>query len=194
MRRTSAVLIGSCLAITLVVQGCATTPPEPQKASAKPAAKTVTGPPVTATGMTPSGTVAFTASVVYKDTKDKGPTWVYTVATATGSPITGVDIISPHNLKDCTLKAPETLNGSTTSNADTSNADTSVVDWKIKSTTTGNPVGFTDHGGAPSVTFTITCKQQNGPTYLLVTDHAGTMTEVSTASGQSILGPIAGPN
>lgn len=187
MRCTSAVLIGTCLAITLVVQGCATTEPEPQKASAKPIAKTLTGPPVTATGMTPSGNVAFTASVVYKDTKE--PTWVYTVATATGSPITGVDIISPHNLKDCTLKAPETLNGPTTSNA-----DTSVVDWKIKSTTTGNPVGFTDHGGAPSVTFTITCKQHNGPTYLLVTDHAGTMTEVTTASGQSILGPIAGPN
>ncbi len=142
---------------------------------------------MTATGMTPSGNVAFTASVVYKDTKE--PTWVYTVATATGSPITGVDIISPHNLKNCTLKAPETLNGSTTSNA-----DTSVVDWKIKSTTTGNPVGFSDHGGSPSVTFTISCKQQNGPTYLLVTDHAGTMTEVTTASGQSILGPIAGPN
>ena len=189
MRITSAVLIGICLAIPFVMQGCAgtTPPPEPQKASAKPAAKMLTGPPVTATGKTPSGTVAFTASVVYKDTKE--PTWVYTVATATGSPITGVDIISPRSLKDCTLKAPETLNGSTTSNA-----DTSVVDWKIKSTTTGNPVGFTDHGGAPSVTFTITCKQQNGPTYLLVTDHAGTMTEVTTASGQSILGPIAGPN
>lgn len=187
MRYTSAILIGTCVAITLVVQGCSTTPPEPQKVSTKPAARPITGPPVTATGMTPSGNVAFTASVVYKDTKE--PTWVYTVATATGSPITGVDIISPHNLKNCTLKAPETLNGPTTSNA-----DTSVVDWKIKSTTTGNPVGFSDHGGSPSVTFTISCKQQNGPTYLLVTDHAGTMTEVTTASGQSILGPIAGPN
>ena len=189
MRNTLAVLVGTCFAITLVVQGCSTTPPEPQKAAAKPAARTITGPPVTATGMTPSGNVAFTASVVYRETKDTGPTWVYTVATATGSPITGVDIISPHSLRDCTLKAPETLNGPTTSNT-----DTSVVDWKIKSTTAGNPVGFTDHGGSPSVTFTITCKQQNGPTYLLVTDHAGTMTEVTTASGQSILGPIAGPN
>ena len=189
MRRISAVLIGTCLAMTLGAQGCATSPPEPQKAAAKPAPRTITGPPVTATGMTPSGTVAFTASVVYKETKDKGPTWIYTVATATGSPITGVDIISPHSLRDCTLKAPEALNGPTTSNA-----DTSIVDWKIKSTSTGNPVGFTDHGGSPSVTFTITCKQQNGPTYLLVTDHAGTMTDVTTASGQSILGPIAGPN
>ena len=187
MRSTSAVLIGTGLAVMLMALGCATDP-EPQKASAKPAAKTITGPPVTATGITSSGAVAFTASVVYKETKGT-PTWIYTVATATGSPITGVDIISPHSLKDCTLKAPETVNGPTTSNA-----DTSIVDWKIKNTSTGNPVGFTDHGGAPSVTFTITCKQQNGPTYLLVSDHAGTMTEVTTASGQSILGPIAGPN
>ena len=189
MRMKSALLIGICSAITLVMQGCAETTPPPQKTSEKPAAKTVTGPPVTATAITPSNKVAFTASVVYKDTKDRGPTWVYTVATATGSPITAVDIISPHNLKDCTLKAPETVNGATTSNT-----DASVVDWKVKSTTTGNPVGFTDHGGAASVTFTISCKQQNGPTYLLVTDGAGTMTEVTTASGQSILGPIAGPN
>ena len=186
MKFTSAFPVGMCLAITFVMQGCAgTTTPPPQKTSEKPA-KTVTGPPVTATAMTPSGKVAFTASVVYKET---GPTWVYSVASATGSPLTAIDIISPRSLKDCTLKAPETHNGSMTSSTDASN-----VDWKIKSTTGGNPTGFTDHGGAPSVTFTITCKQQNGPTYLLVTDYAGTMADVTTSSGQSILGPIAGPN
>lgn len=186
MRITSAVLIGICSAIPFVMQGCAETTPPPQKTSAKPAAKTVTGPPVTATASTPSGTVAFTASVVYKET---GPTWVYSVASATGSPLTAIDIVSPRNLKGCELKVPETHNGSAASGGGSSD-----VDWKIKSTTTGNPTGFTDNGGAASVTFAITCKQQNGPTYLLVTDHAGTMSDVTTAAGQNVLGPIAGPN
>jgi hypothetical protein len=44
------------------------------------------------------------------------------------------------------------------------------------------------------VTFTITCKQNNGPTYLLVTDGAGTITDATTAAGQNVIGPIAGPN
>jgi hypothetical protein len=184
MRLTSAVLIGIC-SVTFLMQGCAETTP-PQKTSGKPAARAVTGPPVTATAITPSGTVAFTASVVYKET---GPTWAYSVASATGSPLTAIEIISPRSLKDCALKAPETHNGSTTSGGDSSD-----VDWKIKSTTAGNPTGFTDHGGAASVTFTITCKQQNGPTYLLVTDHAGTISDVTTSTGQNIIGPIAGPN
>ncbi len=185
MRITSPVLIGICSAITLVVLGCAETTPPPEKTSAKPAAKVVSGPPVTATAITPSGTVAFTASVVYKET---GPSWVYSVASATGSPLTAIDIISPRGLRDCKLKAPETHSGSTTSGG------SSDVEWKTKSTTAGNPTGFTDNGGAASVTFSITCKQHNGPTYLLVTDGAGTMTDVTTAAGQNVIGPIAGPN
>jgi len=185
MRITPAVLIGICSAVAFVMQGCAETTPSPQKSTGEPAAKVVTGPPVMATAITPSGTVAFTASVVYKES---GPTWVYSVASATGSPLTAIDIVSPRSLKDCKLKAPETHNGSTTSGG------SSDVEWKTKSTTAGNPTGFTDNGGAASVTFTITCKQHNGPTYLLVTDGAGTMTDVTTASGQNVIGPIAGPN
>src|SRR5262245_15142348 len=116
MRITSAVLIGICSAILFVMQGCAETTPPPQK----PAAKTITGPPVTATAKTPSSKVAFTASVVYKE---KGPTWVYSVASATGSPLTAIDIISPHSLKDCELKAPETHNGATSSGDGSSDVD-----------------------------------------------------------------------
>lgn len=187
MRFTSAALIGTCLAITFIMQGCegATTIP-PSKTPAKAPPKIFTGPPVTATSITLAGTVAFTASVVYNET---GPSWLYTVASATGSPVSAIDIIAPRSLKDCTLKAPETHNRSTTSGSDTSDAN-----WKLKTTTSGNPTGFTNHVGAPSVTFAITCKQQNGPIYLLVSDEAGTMSGVTTTTGQNILGPIAGPN
>ena len=190
MKRISTVLSGTCLAVTLLLQGCAsaTTLKSPESPAS---GTTFTGPPVTATANTTSGTVAFTASVVYKPAgKNAGPTWLYTVASATGSPITTIDIIAPRNLKNCSLTAPESHNGSTTS-SDSASEGT----WTLTKNAAGNPAGFSNHGGAPSATFIISCNQQkNGPTYLLVADQAGTNADVTTAAGQNILGPIAGPN
>jgi hypothetical protein len=187
MKRISTVLSGTCLAVTLLLQGCE----EGATSLKKPASGTTfTGPPVTATVNTTSGMVAFTASVVYKPAGTNAGTWVYTVASATGSPITRIDIIAPRNLKDCSLTAPESHNGSTTS-SDSASEGT----WTLTKNAAGNPAGFSNHGGAPSATFIISCNQQtNGPTYLLVADQAGTNADVTTAAGQNILGPIAGPN
>jgi hypothetical protein len=168
-----------CFMFAIALAGCQTSPSSPPPSVIPPGA-----PAVTATANNGAG-VAFTATVVYNAA---GPTWTYTVASATGAPISNIELVTPVNLKDCTLAPPATPvmteNGATKSSTNT---------WKTTKTSAGAPIGFSDGTGAASVTFSITCNKRNGPVYLLVSDVAGTTSGVTNAVGQNTIGPLAGP-
>jgi len=160
-----------CTGLLVLFAGCESAPPPVQPPGF---------PGVTATA-TNGAAVAFTATVVYSAA---GPTWTYTVASATGAPISNIELVTQANLKDCTMTPPVTPGASRDSRGQT---------WKVLKTPAGTPVGFSDSSGAASITFSVTCNKANGPVYLFVTDTANTATTVTNNAGQNTIGPLAGP-